>query len=286
MDKAALGLMGLVIVIWSLSWVAMKYVGNYVGPIDMVAIRYVFAFVFLALVQRSRGQRLRPTPWLLSFAVALFQSVGFQILVQFALMYGAAGRTSALAYTMPFWILLFSWVMLDEKPQAKHWWGMSVAMVGLFLILEPWKGLGGMFGSALAVLGGVFWGFGATCSRLLFQRHRVDLLNATVWQCFLGMLITVPLSLLVQQQTMVFNWEVLLGLLYLGAIATGAGWLVWMDVLRRVRASVAGMSSLGVPVCAVFFAWVFLDEMPTQFEFAGIALVMAGLLLINRPSKA
>lgn len=282
-DRGAVGLIALVIVVWSFSWVVMKQMGRYVGPIDMVFIRYVFAFVFLALVQRLKGERLHPTPWLLTLGVAIFQSVGFQVLVQFALMHGGAGHTSALAYTMPFWILLFSWAMLGEKPALRHWLGMAAAMLGLLLTLSPWQGWGGMLGSLLAVLGGVFWAFGATCSRMLFQRHQVNLLNATVWQCFLGMVMTLPLSLLVPQQSTIFNVESILGLLYLGAFATGAGWLLWMEVLRRVRASVAAVSSLGVPALTLLFAWMFIGEVPSLAETAGIACIILGLVIVNWP---
>lgn len=283
MDRGAAGLIGLVIVLWSFSWVVMKQMVSYIGPIDMVFIRYVFAFLFLAVVQRLKGGRLHPTPWLLTLGVAVFQSVGFQILVQFALMYGGAGHMSALAYTMPFWILLFSWAMLKEKPELRHWLGMASAMVGLLLTLSPWQGMGGMLGSMLAVLGGIFWAFGATCSRMLFQRHKVDLLNATVWQCFLGMVMTLPLSLMIPQQSTILTIESLLGLLYLGAFATGAGWLLWMEVLRRVRASVAAVSSLGVPALTLVFAWLFLGEVPSWAETAGISCIIFGLIIVNWP---
>lgn len=284
-EKGALGIMGLVIMTWGLSWVVMKQVGQYIGPLDMVAVRYVLAFLFLWGVQRVKKQRLHPTPWLLTLGVALFQTVGFQVFAQFALMYGGAGHTSALAYTMPFWILLFSWWLLGERPGPRHWWGMFAALIGLVLIMAPWEGLGAIQGSLLAVSAGISWAFGSTCSRMMFQRYKVNLLNATVWQCFLGMVITLPLSLLVQQQSIIIVPELIFGLFYLGVLATGAGWLMWMEVLRRVRASVAGISSLGVPALTVFLAWLFIGEVPTGPELAGIFFVMLGLLVVNWPAR-
>jgi len=59
------------------------------------------------------------------------------------------------------------------------------------------------------------------------------------------------------------------------------GWWLWMSVVRRVSATVAGMSSLGVPVLTVLLAWLFLSERPSAGELAGVAFIMAGLVIVN-----
>ncbi|MFT2242644.1 EamA family transporter, partial [Klebsiella pneumoniae] len=94
----------------------------------------------------------------------------------------------------------------------------------------------------------------AVFSKQLFERHRVELLNATVWQCLLGIVIVLPLSFLISQRPIVMEWQMFSGVLYLGVIATGVGWLLWMAVVSRVSATLAGMSSLGVPALTVLLA--------------------------------
>ena len=46
-----------------------------------------------------------------------------------------------------------------------------------------------------------------------------------------------------------------LGMSYIVLVATALGWILWLLVVRRVPASIAGLSSLGVPVVAVLLAW-------------------------------
>ncbi|WP_341669193.1 DMT family transporter [Alcaligenes sp. SDU_A2] len=284
-DKVALLLMGLVVLTWGMSWVVMKAMTTHIGPVDLIAARYGLAFVFLWGFMRFKGLQLQATPWKLSLGVAVFQTVGFQLLSQFSLQAGGAGKMVALAYTMPFWIVVFSWPLLGERPQRRHVLGMFAALGGLLLIIAPWQGMGGALGAALAALSGVSWGLGAVLSKMLFQRHRVALLNATVWQCFLGMVIVVPLAWLVPQRAPSMEWPMLTGVLFLGVVATGVGWLLWMAVMSRVSAAVAGMSSLGVPALTIVLAWLILGEQPTALELAGTALILLGLLIVNWPSR-
>jgi drug/metabolite transporter (DMT)-like permease len=153
------------------------------------------------------------------------------------------------------------------------------------LLIAPWEGMGGIFGSVLATLSGVSWALGAVFSKQLFERHRVELLNATVWQCLLGIVIVLPLSFLIPQRPVVMEWQMFSGVLYLGVIATGVGWLLWMAVVSRVSATLAGMSSLGVPALTVLLAWLLLDEWPTQLELMGTGLILLGLFVVNWPSR-
>ncbi len=88
------------------------------------------------------------------------------------------------------------------------------------------------------------------------------------------------------QRPIVMEWQMFSGVLYLGVIATGVGWLLWMAVVSRVSATLAGMSSLGVPALTVLLAWLLLDEWPTQLELMGTGLILLGLFVVNWPSRS
>ena len=79
-----------------------------------------------------------------------------------------------------------------------------------------------------------------------------------------------------------WGWQLSLGMIYIVFIATAAGWLLWLQVVRRVPASIAGLSSLGVPVVAMLLAWALLSERPGGAELAGMALILAGIWVVSR----
>ena len=69
--------------------------------------------------------------------------------------------------------------------------------------------------------------------------------------------------------------------LVLSALATGASWLCYFRALKLGPASqVAPVDKLSVVLVAVF-AVAFLGERPVEREWAGIALVAAGVLLLS-----
>src|SRR3546814_20669689 len=107
--------------------------------------------------------------------------------------------------------------------------------------------------SVLALGGGICWVLGMVFSKMLFQRHKVNVLTVTTWQMLLGALFTLPFALLWPQIPARWGSELYLGLAYMGVVASAIGWMFWMFVVRRVSAPVAGMSSLGVPGFAVIF---------------------------------
>ncbi len=280
-DRGALFLMGITVVLWGFSWIVMKYLSSFIGPFDLVMARYGLAFIALFIILVATRQSLKFPPFWLTVGIGIFQTAAFQCLCQLALISGGAGHVVMLAYTMPFWVVLFAWILLGERPARRHVVAFLLAGLGLVAVIAPWEGMGSIEGSLLALGGGMSWGLGVVLTKIMFQRHGVGVLNLTTWQMFLGALLTLPVALLLPQQSIVWGPDLFWGIAYMAIMASALGWWLWLSVIRRVSATVAGMSSLGVPVLAVALAWLLLGETPTLLELVGIMLIMLGLVVIN-----
>lgn len=281
-DRIALLLMAVTVLLWGVNWIIMKVMVQYVGPFDLVVLRYALAFVVMLSIQVAKGVPIRFPPFWLTAGIAVFQTTAFQCLAQFALITGGVGHVAMLAYTMPFWLLLFAWAFLGDRPSWQHGLAFALAGLGLVAIMGPWHGLGGLTSSLLALGSGLGWAIGTAMSKLMFQRHRVDVLNLTTWQMLLGALFTFPFALVVPQQPIQWQLESILGIIYMGVLASALGWVLWLVVVQRVAATLAGMSTLGVPVLTVLLAWLVLGEDPSAAELTGIVLMMLGLVVVNR----
>lgn len=280
-DRGALLLMAMIVLIWGLGWVVMKYLSPHVGSFDVVVIRYALGFVTLLAIQLARRQSLRVPPLALTLGIAVFQTTAFQCLVQFALIAGGAGSVVMMAYTLPFWVALFAWIFLDERPGHWHFLGFVLAALGLLAVVDPWHNQSTLLSMLLAIGGGASWGLGTVFSKMLFRRHKnVNVLNLTTWQMFLGTLLAWPFTWLIPQPEISWGPIVVGGLLYLGVMSSAVAWVLWLAVVRRVSATVAGMSGLGVPVLTVVLAWAFLGEAPGLLELSGIILMLCGLLVV------
>ena len=135
-----------------------------------------------------RGQSLRPPALVPVVLIGLAQTMGFQALVQWALVDGGAGKTALFAYTMPFWVALLGRLLLSDRLSARHVWGIVGAALGLLLIIAPWQGVGGLKPVLLAIAGGFCWGLGTVLSKREFQRGTVSTLSLTAWQMLFGTL--------------------------------------------------------------------------------------------------
>jgi drug/metabolite transporter (DMT)-like permease len=247
--------------VWSYNWIVMKQVLRYSGPFEFAAWRYALGTLVLFAALRWRGVSLRPPPWAPVLAIGLAQTFAFQALVQLALVDGGAGKTALLAYTMPFWAVLLAWGVLRERPSRVQW-------------------------TSLAIAGGLAWAIGMVLSKRVFLRGGVSALSLTAWQMLAGSIGLVLLTLWVPERPIAWTLPFVLSLAYNALLASGLAWLLWSYVVERLPTSVAGVSSLVVPILGVLFAWAVLGEVPSLAEGAGMLLLAAALLLAALAPRA
>jgi len=276
---AALFLLAL---IWGYNWVVMKLAIQYASPFQFAAIRTflgaVMLFIVMFFTKRSLALLEFPTMLLLG----LLQTCGFTGLLIWALVNGGAGKTAVLAYTMPFWVMLFAWPMLGEKVQGWQWLAVVFALFGIVLIFDPLHIKADGFSMFLALLSGVFWAISAIVSKKLHQRlPDMDLLNLTAWPLLLGSIPIVLLALFLPappiQWTVTFINTILFSIFLSGSLA----WVLWIYALQRLQAGVASMASMLAPVIGVLSAWIQLNEVPESYELAGMLFIALSLVIIS-----
>ena len=269
------------IAIWAYSWIVMKQVLAYAGPFDFAALRYLLGAALLFAAMLLARQSLRPPPLLPTVAIGLFQTAAFQGLEQWALLDGGAGHVSLLAYTMPLWAMLLAWWVLGETPTPRHWLGLALAAFGLLCILRPWQDMGTALSATLALAGGVAWAVGTVLSKRLFRDHAPSVLSLTAWQMLAGGIALGIVALVVPERAIEWSPAFIAGLAYSVVLASSLAWWLWSIVLQRLPTTVAGVSSLGVPVVSVLLAWLILHERPSALELVGIAFVLLGLVAVS-----
>ncbi|WP_166212875.1 DMT family transporter [Cognatiluteimonas telluris] len=272
--------------VWSYNWVVMKQVLRYSGPFEFAAWRYALGTLVLFAALRWRRVSLRPPPWAPVLAIGLAQTFAFQALVQLALVGGGAGKTALLAYTMPFWAVLLAWLVLRERPSRVQWISLVIALVGLALVIDPWHGVGALGSALLAIAGGLAWAIGMVLSKRVFLRGGVSALSLTAWQMLAGSVGLVLLAAFADERPIAWTPPFLFALAYNAVLASGLAWLLWSWVVDRLPTSVAGLSSLVVPILGVLFAWGLLGEVPSPPEGVGMGLLAIALLVVARARRA
>ena len=279
--RRAAAVMVVLVLVWGYAWILAKMALAYCGPLDLATLRTAVgaATLFPALVW-MRGPVWPEHPWE-ALVVGTVQTALFLLLNNWALAQGAAGKTSVLVFTMPFWVLLFAWPMLGERIQGVGWVAVALAAVGLALILLPLRLRAGLVAELAAVLAGICWALGVVISKRLHNRHPVDVYNFTFWQMALGLLPMIAVSLAMPSRPIDWSVAFVLLLLTLGIVATAAGWGAWFYVLRRLPAGTTSMASLGIPVVALGASAIQLGERAKPMELFGMILIGVALALVS-----
>ena len=268
--------------IWGYNWVVMKLAVQYASPFQFAALRTFLGAVmlFLVLIMTKRPLALKEFPTMLT--LGLLQTCGFTGLLIWALVSGGAGKTAVLAYTMPFWVMLFAWPMLGEKVQGWQWLAVALALFGIVLIFDPLHIKGDGFSMILALLSGISWAVSAIVSKKLHQRAPdLDLLNITAWPTLLGSIPIILLALVLPAPPIQWTQTFYLTIIYSIFLSGSLAWVLWLYALQRLPAGVASMASMLAPVIGVSAAWLQLNERPTPIELVGMLFIALALVTIS-----
>ncbi|NQW94670.1 MAG: EamA family transporter [Polaromonas sp.] len=279
----------IVVVIWGLNFVVMKFALRDFTPFQLGAARYVFAVLPLMLF-------IKPPPiarkWLLMYG--LFQGVGQFGILFFALKVGmTAALASVLLQTQVFFTALFGFVLLGERASRALQAGMLLAALGLtcFVLnyIHPTSintNATTLLGLLLTLCAAAMWAASNIVARRV-QQTSTDYspMAFVVWSSSVAVLPFVALSLAFDTPGVRWQWldagvSSWLAVAYLGWVATVLGYTLWTGLLKRHPANRVAPFSLGVPVVGLATGMLVLNESITLWQWGGIALLVAALACV------
>lgn len=267
--------------IWGYNWVVMKKSLLFIGPFDFNVLRVALGGAVLLVFMRCKGMSIRPKALPATLLLGLTQTTAGTGLIIWALVSGAAGKTSILVYTMPFWILIFAWPVLSEKIRGLSWLPVFMAFTGMILLLEPWSLKSTLFSEVLAVIAGMFWAISAVIIKVMHKKPDFDLLSTTAWQFIYGSVPLVIAACLVPQRPILWTPYLIAALFYNIVLVCAVAFLLWTFIIQRLPAGVAGMGTLAVPVIGVTASLIELGERPDAWEAIGMVFIMAAISILT-----
>lgn len=288
-SRVGLGVLALITLGWGYNWVLMKEALRYAGPFEFLGMRFALSSVALFLVLAMTGRSLRLRFGGEVFLIGLLQTACNFGLVTWALYFGAVGKSAVLTYTMPFWVVLFAWPVLRERPSPGQWLALLLAFIGLVLLLGTVESVAAMGAAWLAVAAGATWALGVVIAKRLQNRERIDAISMSAWQTLFGGAILIVLGLFFPGRETDWTPYFVFALLYNGLVVGAVGWALWFWVLGRLQAGVASLGVLATPVIGTLAGVILLGERPSAAEWAGMALVIVALAIValvaGRPGR-
>lgn len=269
---------------FGLNQVVVKVSTGGFQPVFMAALRSAGAAVVLLIWMRARGVSVRlPRASIVGGVIAgVLFAIEFQFLF-IALDMTTVSRASIIFYSMPVWLAVAVHILLpSERLSGIRLLGLGLAMGGVALALvDRESGQSSLAGDVLALLAAFCWAGIALCVRIT-PLSEVPAEQQLLWQLLISAPVLLMMAFFFGELVRDLTVLHVAGLIYqILAIAT-FGFLAWFWMMKIYpAASVASFSFLS-PVFSVLLGWVLLGEEIGMTIWLALAMVAAGLLLINR----
>jgi len=278
-------------VIWGTTWLVIKFQLGEVAPEASVAWRFALASLLLLGWCALRGIPLR-FGWRDQGRMALLGLLLFG--VNYVLVYRSeqlltSGLVAVLFASIIFWNLLGARVFFGTPAPAALLVGAALGFAGVALLFWPelaGVGRGGQgLGVALALAGSMVASAGNLYSQRLFARG-IGVVPATGWA--MGYAAVAILAwCLARGVPLTFDARpaYVLSLVYLAVLGSVAAFVAYLTLLRRIGAGRSGYTAAVIPVVAMVASTLFEGYRWTASAAAGMALVLAGTVLVLRAKE-
>lgn len=279
-ELAALVLLG---VLWGSAFLLIDVAIDEVEPLTLVAGRLIIAALLLGAIVRLRR---RPLPeraqWRVLLVVGALSNVLPFALITWAQQHIASSLAATLNSTMPLLTFVIAAAAGDEQASRERVFGLTVGFIGAAVLIGPDLTEISSAGTLaqLAVLGGsASYAFGTVITRTSL---RGDVIALAAGQLTFGALLATPLALAVDGAPPIdVSWKAALAWAGLGVSATALAYIIFYWLVQRVRATDVAAVSYLIPIVATLLGWLVLDEAVGPNLFIGLALIIAGMAVIN-----
>lgn len=273
--------------LWGTTGVFMTYL-RLAGfsPFQIVFLRSVLSTVLLAvflLATNRSAFRIHLKDFWIFFGTGIISLLTFTVCNQVAIQNCSLSVASALLYTSPAFIMIFSAILFKEKLTRKKIIAIAVTVLGCFFvsgILTPGAEVSA-FGVAAGVISGLCYGLYSIFGR--FGVEKYNTLTVTFYTFLLVTLATLPIADISSFPEIIANADghVLPLMIFFGPVTCLAPYLAYTEGLKGVEPGTAGILATVEPAVSTVLSVLIFNEVMTVTKVLGIAMILGSVLIVN-----
>jgi drug/metabolite transporter (DMT)-like permease len=274
--------------VWGSTWLVIKIGLTRIPPFLSAGLRFAVATVILLIIVKARrvvvpfdadAKKLYVVLAVLSYIVPFG-------MVYWGQQYIPSGLSSILFAAYPFWVAVFSQLLLvNERLNVFKLVGIVFGFVGLLIIFAGdihLSDASGLLGMTAVLLSTVLQGLALVLIKK-YGRHVSPFAMNLVGMSW-GAVGLVSLSLVTENYGgLVWDRTAIGSVLYLAVFGSVLGFVTYHWLLKRTEAVYLSLVSFINPIVAVILGAIVLDETLTPSVFTGASFVLSGILLANAP---
>lgn len=276
--------------LWGGSYTFIKIGVETIPPLTLIAARTLIAGLVLLVVIRWRGLRLPRdlATWRQFLIQACLNSVVPFTLIAWAERSVDAGLATILSSTSPIFVVLLSCLSASvERLPGLRLAGIAAGIAGTILIVgtQAMAGFGEQLWAQLALVAASVCYGGAALFGRSFKGF--DPIMPAVGSLLCGAFVLLPLSLLLDRPWALSpSVQSIQALIALSLVSTALAFVIYFRLIARLGpVATTSVAYLRVPT-GVLIGMTFLGEALAPTAWAGLGLVLAGVMAMTLPLRA
>lgn len=274
----------LTMIFWGLSYVWLKMVYRFIGPITTTFLRMAATSFLLAVIAAStkNRQKIQPQDWKFVILLSFFHPFLYFLFESFGLKLVSPTVAAVIVTTIPLFIPIAAFYLFNERLSGMNIVGMAISFAGVLLVIV--KGDFSLSASPLgivllllAVASGV-----AYTSSLRKLTATYNAFTLVMYQNLFGVFWFAPLFLVFDLKhflkvdiTMAWVGPLILLVVFASLLA----FLFYTSAVKELGAAKAGIFGISIPAFTALFSWLLAAEQLSIQQMAGIFIVMTGLFV-------
>jgi len=273
---------------WGFNQVAIKLALPEIPPLIQATFRSIFGALIVVLWARLRGVKLMDADGTLVPGIAAGLLFAFEFILMFrGLLWTNASRASLFIFTAPFFVVIGArWLVPGDRFDRWQWLGLVLSFAGLvvaFGVPVPGAHVHALLGDLMLIGAGAAWG----ATTLLVKATRLmhtSFEKTLLYQLVVSAPVLAVGALLAGEHVAAMPSALAAGsLAYQTIWVVGITYLTWFALILRYSASRLSAFTFLTPLFGVAAGHFVLGDPLTPGFAVAAALVVAGLVLVNRP---
>ncbi len=230
----------------------------------------------------------RPTWGKLAIVGLLNNAIPF-VLIAWGEQRISSGLASIFNASMPiFTVIVAHFFTHDDRIVPLKAIGIFTGLAGVAVVIAPGAGdmRGELPGSLAVILASLSY-----AAATVFVKQKLtgatDPIATGAGQLVMALLWLLPLALLTHATTGIADIppEAMLSVTVLGLLGTGLAYLIYYLLIQHAKASQLSLVTYLLPVTALIYGAVLLNEQVTLYALAGFVIIVAGIMLVNHANS-
>lgn len=269
------------VILWSASFIATKLAYETFAPIQLGAVRTLFAVILFWFIRRitSNNEKIKKED---RIRIALSGFLG--ITLYFAIENIGVSMTSSsnsalIVASFPAVTTLLEFFIYQLKPNIKKVLGIIIAVIGVAILTQI--NVDGdsksMLGNVILIGSGIVWAFYNFITRDLTNKYSA--ITLTYYQMKAGLIFFLPLVIIEGKTWRMPTITSASALIYLSIGCSIVAFLLYNLGLRKLSASISVSLMNLVPVLGLIFSILILHESVSSIQILGGIIVIFGVIL-------